>query len=240
MTSRFIALFSCGLALAVACGSDDDDKQPTPDDVAGAGGEAGSPPSSSAGSSTTPTAGSGGTSGSAGSSAGGEPSVAGAGAGGESSAAGASSEGGTPNQPEAPNSACGVGRYETGDGCTTCPAPPAPNDPTPLGCAYFDSAEKSELTLIITFADAPLHEPVAGESPVSWVSSDQSTGEASVPWQYAPATGAFTFDLPLDARYAVEFTFNGWVFTDACGFHFTAGALRVAEGSGGWLCALPL
>lgn len=240
MTWRFLGLLTCGLVLAVACGSDDDNQDPSPDEAGGAGGEAGSS-SSSAGSTTTPTAGTGGSAGSsAGSTAGGEPGVAGGAAGGEGTTGGAPSDGGTPNPPDGPISACGAGKYETGDGCTACPSLPTSNEPTALGCQYFDSAEKSDLSFFLTFADAPLHEPGPGETTVSWVSSDQTTGEAVVPYQYSPATGQFTFDLPLDARYAVELKFPGWAFTDSCGFRFTEGALRVAEGGSGWLCALAL
>lgn len=236
MSWRFLGLFSCGLALAVACGSDDDNQQPAPEEAGGAAGEAGSP--SSAGSSTTPTAGSGGSSGgSAGSSVGGEPSVAGAAAGGDSSAAGAAGAGGIPNEP-GPVSACGADKYETGDGCAACPPLPTSGEPTYLNCGTFDSALKDELTLTVAFKDVELHEPLGGEVSVSWVSSDTMPGGATVPWQYSPAEGQFSFELPLDARYAVEFTFAGWTFTDACGFPFS-GTLRVAEAiEGGWICAL--
>ncbi len=243
MTSRFVALLGCGLALAVACGSDDDSIKKVPDqEPGGAGGEAGAPPVSSGGSSTSPVAGAGGESDTGGSASAGTGAVpTDGGAGGALSAAGATS-GGAGGEPSGPGSACEAGEYETGDGCDECPALPTPNDANALNCqdhtrSYFNT---NDLILEVSFAQVPFHEPVAGETSVAWTSTDGLTdGSAVVRWTYSPVDEKFVFELPIEARYSVEWRLDGWAFADECGFLFSVTNLVIDYDGEAFKCGNP-
>ncbi|RYZ09672.1 MAG: hypothetical protein EOO73_01965 [Myxococcales bacterium] len=228
MTSRFIALFACGLGLAVACGADDDKTPPPLEEAGGAPADAGAPAASGAGSSGAP-GGEGGIGGTA--DTGGEPSVAG-GAAGAPSSAGASGGGGAPIEPGA--SACGTKKYETGEGCAACPALPIPNDVTTLSCQDNSRAYKNDSAdLELSFALVPFHEPLSGQVFVTWEDTlnHNGDGEGDATFTYSPSAGQFLIDLPDAARYANAWRFGAWSFTDACGFLFSAPALSIeAEG----------
>jgi hypothetical protein len=248
MAYRYVGLAALGLAMVVSCAGDEDQKR-VPAGDGGVGGEGAEPAS---GGTESHGGGAGGESivTSGGSGAGGQPIASGgaagerdvanrAGAGGEQLGGAAGGDAAGENQPV---SACGEGSYEADEGCATCPVLAEPNDPIPLECGHFQSARVSaEFELVVTFTpEYPVHEGFAGMAHLRWVDAGSNEGEADVPWRYE-AHRTFVFTLPAEARYAERFDFDPWVFTDACGFIFGAGAgLQVWwDGQESWTCGDP-
>ncbi|HYP90591.1 MAG TPA: hypothetical protein VEQ59_20615 [Polyangiaceae bacterium] len=255
MTWRVLGSLACvvAVALAVSCSSDDD--RSTPDETAaGAAGEA---PTTSGGSSSLPQAGGGGkaSGGSAGAAAGTASSSADAGGAGATGgaavggAAGESASGGAPDgtggEPNAPSGAvsptCGTGKYDAGTpGCVACPAPPSTNEAVAIDCSdYAASEHDGNGDLLLDLGVLAVHEPFVGQVEIRWLAEDIE-GSATVDWEYSALLHHFVFHLPVEARYAGEFTLASWSFSDSCGFSFSATSFHVYwDGVESWQCGEP-
>jgi hypothetical protein len=161
------------------------------------------------------------------------------GSGGDESPSGGAPDGsaGDGNEPNgAVSPTCGAGNYDAGDGCMTCPALPSPNATSAIACEDYISALHTGEGELVLALDLPIHEPFAGEVSIDWV-SESVPGTAVVAWEYSFPLESFVFYLPIEARYASEFTLSAWPFSDACGFKFNASAFELRwDGVDSWQC----
>jgi hypothetical protein len=219
---RFFGCWACCVALAVACDSDDEKGAGAPE-VAGAGGDSDPTSGSSSGGSSS-MAGAGKppvTSGSGGGGSGGTPATPSAGAAGEGGSAkpDASAGTGSGGMPDDPGSTC-----------------PDPSPPTPIDCDDYASATRDDNLLQLDLGALAIDEPLYGQVAITWI-ADGAFGEASVDWDYSPTSKRFVFHLPVEARYADEFTLPSWTFGETCGPSFRATAFHIWwDGVDPWHC----
>lgn len=238
MSWRSIGSVVCAVALAAACSSDDSD-EPGATGVAGAGaGGAPEPSAGSGGSSPLPASGGEG-GGTAGKPGGGQPGSPNA--GGDAAGGGAAGAAGTATDPGGSSSGCGAGQYQAGDDCKACPSGPPPSGPILLDCGKYGAGERDgDGNLLLSFPALAVHAPPGGQVTIAWTDTAELAGEATVDWEYSLALAKFVFHLPVEARYAVEFTLPSWTFSDACGLSFSGSSFRVhVDGNSNWLCEPP-
>lgn len=240
MIWRSIGSVACAVALVAACSSDDSD-EPGATGVAGAGAGGAPEPSAGVGGSSPLPASGGDGGGAAGKPSGGQPGLPSAGGGGDAAGAGAAGAAGTATDPGGASSGCGAGQYQAGDDCKACPSGAPPSAPIPVDCGKYGAGERDgDGNLLLGFPALAVHAPPGGRVTIAWLDTAELAGEATVDWEYSLALAKFVFHLPLEARYAVEFTLPSWTFSDACGLSFSGSPFRVhVDQNSNWLCEPP-